>query len=628
MAPPAPIAEELAKKQRDISVAEFFERNKHILGFDSSTRSLITAVKEAVDNALDACEEADIAPRIHVEIERSEENDDEVILTVEDNGPGVVKRQIPNIFGRLLYGSRFHAIRQSRGQQGIGISAVVMYGQLTTGHPAIIESKIGENHPVTRVHLTIDTRKNRPEVVKTELDSWPDKPHGTRIRIPLEARYIRGDQSVLEYLRETAVVNPHVHLTFRDVYGDDYDFEQATEKLPTKAEEIKPHPEGVELGTLLKMAKHTEARKLTSFLYTEFTRVSSRTAQEILDEAGLDDSIKPQKLDRDQAKALIDAFGKVKIMAPPTDCLSPIGELLIKKGLKKELPGAEFIATSTRPPKVQNGNPFQVEAGIVYGGDLPQEEQVKIMRFANRVPLLYQRGGCVTTHAVEGIDWRRYKLDQRGGSGIPRGPAVLLVHVASTNVPFTSESKDAVADIPVIENEVELALRECARKLRSHLRKQQKLKKMREKEDVIRQVLPVLAEKSAAILGRDTPDVEPVIARIMNNVMFTDEVSFDKAKSTTHVRVGITNYTDAGKTLTVHAAFPAEAEVANATPKPATVEEGHVAWELGRVPSLEKLDLTLELSGLEDGDIEEAELFVEGIEEERLVGAEPWTGGA
>ncbi|HEB37778.1 MAG TPA: DNA topoisomerase VI subunit B, partial [Thermoplasmatales archaeon] len=140
------IAYELAKKQREISVAEFFERNKHILGFGNPTRAIVTAVKEAVDNSLDACEDARIPPDIVVEI-REGEREGECLIAVEDNGPGIVEKHIPPIFGKLLYGSRFHAIRQSRGQQGIGISAVVLYGQLSTGKHAKILSKIGENEP-------------------------------------------------------------------------------------------------------------------------------------------------------------------------------------------------------------------------------------------------------------------------------------------------------------------------------------------------------------------------------------------------------------------------------------------------------------------------------------------------
>ena len=132
-------AEKLADKQHEISVTEFFEKNKQVLGFDSRTKSLLMGVKEAVDNSLDACEESEFLPDIIVKITNTGE--EEYKVSIEDNGPGIVHRAMPNVFGRLLYGSRFHALRQSRGQQGIGISATVMFANISTGRPAHVASK-------------------------------------------------------------------------------------------------------------------------------------------------------------------------------------------------------------------------------------------------------------------------------------------------------------------------------------------------------------------------------------------------------------------------------------------------------------------------------------------------------
>ena len=141
-------AETMAKRQREISVSEFFTKNRHLLGFDSPRKALLTAVKEAVDNSLDACEEARILPDLKVTIERIGDNEKQFRMIVEDNGPGIVKAQVPHVFGRLLYGSKFHRLRQSRGQQGIGISAAGMYGQLTTGQPIKVRSKAGARIPI------------------------------------------------------------------------------------------------------------------------------------------------------------------------------------------------------------------------------------------------------------------------------------------------------------------------------------------------------------------------------------------------------------------------------------------------------------------------------------------------
>jgi DNA topoisomerase-6 subunit B len=622
----APIAEELAKKQKEISVAEFFERNKQILGFDSLTRAMLTSVKEGVDNALDACEEAGILPDIFVSIQKVEKTRDEYTIIIEDNGPGIVKKQIPPIFGKLLYGSRFHAIRQSRGQQGIGISAVVMYAQLTTGRPTRITSKISEDRPAYQADLVIDTKKNKPEILREDTFHW-DKKTGTKTELVIHGRYVREKrQSVFEYLRSTAVVNPHARITLIEPDNTKTVFERVTEKMPKPTVEIKPHPEGTELGTLLKMGRATESYKLLSFLVNEFSRVTTEKAREICVRANVDEDMRPQDINREQANRLLNAFKLVKIMTPPTDCLSPIGETLVKKGLKKEMK-ADFIATSTRPPSVYSGNPFQVEAGIVYGGELPKEQSIQIMRFANRVPLLYQQGGCVITHAIETIDWRRYGLEQRGGTGIPVGPAIISVHVASTRIPFTSESKEAIADIPEIQTEIQLAMRECARKMLSHLRKKQKLAKMKEKEEIIKKVLPLIAEKSANVLRKPVPPIQQVVAKIMNSVIIEDSIKYDEKNKIHKIKIEITNYTPHAKKLLLKAVVPSDAEIQNINPKPESTDHV-ITWGMERIPSTEKRTLEFEIIGLDKDDYDENELYVDGIDPEIVSGAEAWDSEA
>ncbi len=215
--PSISIAEELAKKQREISISEFFERNKQILGYDSATKALLTAVKEGVDNSLDAGADADILPDIFVEVRKIDK--DEFLIVVEDNGPGIVKKEVANVFGRLLYGSRFFSRAQRRGQQGLGISGAVMYGQITTGKPTKIRSKVAEQDVAYEIELILDTKKNRPNVVEEDFVVW-ERAHGTRVEIPLKGRYIAGKQSVPEYLKATAIVNPHARITYQPPEGE------------------------------------------------------------------------------------------------------------------------------------------------------------------------------------------------------------------------------------------------------------------------------------------------------------------------------------------------------------------------------------------------------------------------
>jgi len=638
-------AHDLAKKQKEISVAEFFERNKHILGFGNQTRALVTSIKEGVDNSLDACEEANILPDIYVEIQNDE--DSECRIIIEDNGPGVVKKQIPHIFGRLLYGSRFHAIRQSRGQQGIGISAVVLYGQLTTGKHARIISKIQPDRPAVVNEIAIDTNKNRAEVLNVDTVHW-DKPTGTRIEVSILGDFKRGKRFVYDYLQSTSIVNPHAQIIYKEPDGTEHVFERTSEVLPRKASEIKPHPYGVELGTLIKMAKQTKARQLNSFLKTEFSSMGDRTTNAVIEKAGLEKNLNPKTMTRDQFLALHKAFKKVKIMAPSTDCLSPIGETLIKRSLKHETQeiSPEFIITASRPPSVYSGNPFQVEVGLVYGGKLPKDEPVKILRFANRVPLLYQQGGCVITSAISSIDWRRYGLTQPSGKGVPTGPAILLAHVSSTLIPFTSESKEAIADVPEIENEIKLAFRECARKVQQHIHKKVRRAKTREKFDLITRILPEIAKKSANMLNKPVPLLDPIITKIMDVVWIEDVIEYEKISrplvqatltgetetmekkegTITKSRILVVNYKQTPQKFNLYALIPEEAVVGTVTPKPAKITNNYIKWNLDTIPPASKVDIYFELAGLEKDDFDENELYVENINPAYVIGADKWEG--
>ena len=617
-----PIAEELAKNQKSISVAEFFEKNRQILGFDSAPRSLITTIKEAVDNSLDACEEAEILPDILVQVERSDK--DSLVIIVEDNGPGIVKEQIPKVFAKLLYGSRFHALKQSRGQQGIGISASVLYSQLTSGHPTRIISKIGQGKPAHYYELMINTSTNEPEILKEEVLDW-DRHHGTRIELEMEASYVKGRrQSVTEYLRSTAIVNPHARIKLIEPDKNEILFERATDKIPEAAKEILPHPHGIELGTLMKMLRYTERQKLTPFLRYSFSKIGHLTAEEICKASGLDGEMDPHEINRDQAKKLLEAFGKVKIMAPPTDCLSPIGDNLIYKGLEKEF-NVDYIATTSRTPSVYSGNPFLVEVGMAYGGDLQKEDRVDILRFANRVPLLYQQGGCVTTHAIESIKWKQYGLNQPGG-GLPTGPVAILVHVASTNVPFTSESKDAIADIPEIKAEIELAIKEVGRKLNMYMNRQENLKKRREKEIIITKVLPKMAKKLAETLDRDVPDINPVVARIMGNLLVSRKISRN-ADDSGRVSIMLKNFS--GKTVecTVHEMVPFK--IRETTPEPKVISMGNdfdYVWKISVSTGSSKA-ISYVVDTLSDVEaMKFPEVIVEGLDEELVTGAKAIKG--
>ena len=492
----ADIAQEMASKRREISISEFFAKNRHLLGFDNKRKALLTTVKEAVDNSLDACEESGILPEISVEI--IEISEDHFRIIVEDNGPGIVKKQIPHVFAKLLYGSKFHKLSQSRGQQGIGISAAVMYAQLTTGRPAKITSRIGPKTDAHYYELHIDTQKNEPKILQESVVEWASE-HGVKVELDIEASYQKGDQSVDQYMKETAIVNPHVTLIYTNPKAEQVIFTRVTDALPDKPKEIKPHPYGVELGILMQMLKNTETRTLQAFLTSEFSRVGPNTAKEICQNSSLMPNNKPRDMGREQVEHLINGIKKTKIIAPPTDCISPIGSELLERGLKKEI-NAEFFAAVTRPPSVYRGNPFTVEVGIAYGGAQGADQPANVLRFANRVPLLYEQGACSITKSIMQTMWRSYGLNQSQGA-LPVGPITIAVHIASVWVPFTSESKEAVAHYPEIIKEVKLALQEVGRKLSGYVSKKRRVGDELKKRSYIEKYIPHVAQALKEILA-------------------------------------------------------------------------------------------------------------------------------
>ncbi|HEV3006891.1 MAG TPA: DNA topoisomerase VI subunit B [Pirellulales bacterium] len=593
-------AESMAASQRDISVSEFFAKNRHLLGFDNPRKALLTTIKEAVDNSLDACEEAGILPEVWVHIEATSPNRFKV--GVQDNGPGILKSQIPNIFGKLLYGSKFHRLRMSRGQQGIGISAAGMYGVLTTGKPVKIISKVSPRKPAHYYEIQIDTKKNKPEILNGKGEGieippgeagrkaiekhgieWIELDHGTRVTIELEARYQRGRLSVDEYLEQTAIANPHVTLHYKDPEGNETVYERAAEHLPPEPKEIKPHPYGVELGMLVTMLKDTKAPTLSQFLCTSFSRVSPAVARRLCEAAKLGVRNSPTKIGRHEADSLYQAIQQTKIGSPATDCLSPIGEELLLKGLHKVVPG-EFYVASTRPPAVYRGNPFVIEAALAYGGasnaqkvslealtelltesdartlrqflintfngvgaeaaekilkeadlgmratpgklktadidklhtamrsvSLDEGQTMNVLRYANRVPLQFQPGACAITQTITSTNWKSYGLSQSRGA-LPSGPVTVMVHMASVWVPFSSESKEAVASYPEIQKELRLALQAVGRKLNMYLRRRLKVKQEGERRS---KFLRYLGEVATAVSEINQADRQALYDRLL-----------------------------------------------------------------------------------------------------------------
>lgn len=742
-----PIAEELASQQQEISVAAFFEQNRQMLGFGSKSRALVTTVKEGVDNAIDAAEEASILPSVDVIIQKTENSN--LKVTIRDNGPGIKRSQIPKVFGKLLYGSRFSKRVQRRGQQGIGISAAVLYGQQSTGKHAEVKSKVACEESPKYFEVKIDTEENEPVINEScDADEF-EYDHGTEISIYIDATF-RSRSALHKYIKRTAIVNPHVSIRLSEPEAE-IDISRSVDELPEQPVEIRPHPHGIDIGTLQSMLEEMDSHSISGFLQSEFSKVGSTTAEKIINEfldreygrhlrydvpapdadvdpsttavqttlesapvegdttlveqieahvnrksseataafanrvaESLSDSSPVSKIevsnlveggaedvgdefdetfgdtvtekatdgawtfirnakqaevvfqhvteatserkseeaiqsfstslvnqlaagderdtltkneleslvstaakrasgngytfgetaqenittrfwgtmarsrkepplirevegDRELTKVLESAMKAVSVMAPSSKCLSPITEEHLSAGLEDMYDGAEFYTTSTRDAGAHSGEPYLVEAGIAYGGDLDPDGEIELLRFANRVPLVYKQGGCAITTTVSDIRWNNYKLSDKG-NGLPQGPVALVVHIASTNVPFTSESKDAVANVEEIKEETERAVRDVARGLKKYIKKQKSARERQRKQEQIFDILPEFSQKLSSIIDKPAPDTSESIAKIMNGVHVTvKESSGDES-----VTVRADNYTNNGRAVTLH----------------------------------------------------------------------------
>ena len=528
------------------------------------------------------------------------------VTLVASGDPFVYDLSVPGC-ENFVAGDGAIACHNSRGQQGIGISAAAMYGQLTTGKPIRVTSRVGKRKAAHVFDIQLDTRKNEPVVTHDEtMEEWHQE-HGTRVELEIVANWQQGQRFVNRYVEHTALANPHATIHYTRPVGtaqrtnadrpgnETLTFPRATNELPKEAIEIKPHPHGVELGALMLMARESKSHDVRGFLQTSFSRVSAQTAGEIL--AKVPWGKKPARprvlgANRAMAEELHKAIAETRLMNPPTNCLSPIGDELMRKGLvsflnviesegesgdentqldldsagmkpvkkagksaaaRKPPKGAEpptaqpsipdaspeegvekikghnyFIATVTRSPKVYRGNPFQVEVGLAYGGSWPPDKTIELFRFANRVPLLFQRGACGITEGIVRTDWRNYLLSQPKGS-LPVGPMALLVHIASVWVPFTSESKEAVAHYPDIMKEIQLAAQECGRKLAAFIRKGKAADYQAERRSIFERYIAEVAIAIGKITGRKPGPIKREFLQVAHKVTAAEMKEEEKA---------------------------------------------------------------------------------------------------
>lgn len=552
-------ANKLFKEFKIQSVSEFFRRNAAMLGYTGKLRSFTTLIHEAVTNSLDACEEAGILPYVRVEIE--ELGTEHYKIIVEDNGPGIPEKFIAHVFGKMLAGTKAHRNIQSRGQQGIGISGAVMFAQITSGKATRVITSTGGDE-IIEAWVGIDVEKNEGKIFKKIKHPNPTGWRGTRIEMEVkEVRYIRSKQGPYWYLKLTAIANPHAHIELIEPDGKLIVFPRSSEEVPESPEEMKPHPKGVMTDDVYRMARRTTRTTVRTFLIGEFSRISDKKIDELvkyiaalrlikeeeeqnvreqllkrLAEGEVDRIIasfgrkgkkvlgevrkimekSPDKLTWHEAEEIVEAFKYMTFLAPPTHGLRPIGEENIEKGLLGILK-PEFVTAVTRPPKVYRGGvPFQVEVGLAFGGEL--SSGFDLLRYANRVPLLFDAGSCVITSAARNIDWKRYKVDD-----LERIPLVLLINVVSVHVPYTSTGKQSVASEGEIYEEIRLAVMEVARRLAKYLGgKHRKLYQVKRRK-TFEKYVPEISRALSILTGEPETTIKSLLIKIIEKKFETIE---------------------------------------------------------------------------------------------------------
>lgn len=493
----------------EISASDFFYRNRDIAGFTNPSRAIFAAIRELVENSLDAAESQKIPPEIYVRLsfEGEATKDTQIYkLRVEDNGSGIQPRFIPSAFGQVLYGSKYK-LKQMRGTFGLGGKMAVLYGQITTHQAAYVASSTGQAK-VYSFKLMIDIQRNRPIILDRKVLINKDQWRGTIVEFTLEGDYLRAMPKILEYFKQTAMVNPYANLTFVDPKGRLYKFVRGTKDMPEPPKETLPHPYGVDVELLQRLIQITPYKTMAEFLKHHFHRVGDITAQKFLEFSGLSPSKNPKRLAHEEIVRLMQNLKKFKEFLPPdASCLSPLGEDLLRAGITKELK-PEYLVVHQRKPSTYAGHPFIIEVGIGYGGEIPRRGSFVIYRFANRIPLLYDEASDVSFRVINAMNWRRYKVS-------PDMPIAIVVHICSTKVPYKTVGKEFIADRSEVRREIANELREVARQLQHFLSKREHVDKERKRLSIFAKYLPKIAQFSTMLAGKERlPDVDKLIKSV------------------------------------------------------------------------------------------------------------------
>ena len=510
---------------RSMTPSQFFYEYREVAGFGSPSRALYQTVRELVENALDATDVHGILPDIYIAIEREPENPNYYRVTVEDNGIGIQPQHVPYAFGQVLYSSKYR-LRQARGRFGLGAKMAILYGQIRTGKPVEVYTSPQGSNKIYFFRIKIDIQRNRPIVLTRAEFPNPGRWHGTRVSVVVEGDWPRARSRIHTYIQRTAIAAPYANIVFRDPDNRIVIYKRGIAKLPPIPREVKPHPHGVDIELLKQLIAKTNAKTLLEFMVEAFQGVGKKTAEAFLEYAGLDKNLDPRTLGDKKLEYLARKLREYpKFRAPSADALSPFGPEIIEAGLRAILE-PEFVTAVTRRPKAYEGHPFIVEVGIAYGGKIPPMNEPMLLRYANKIPLLYDEKADVAWKVVDprNFDWKAYLVN------FP-APVAVLTHIASTKVPYKGVGKESVADVPEIENELRNALREAARRLRDYLLKKKREEEARKRIITFMKYTPEVASSLATILknmGVREEDIRKMLLNIMKKRLGIDDDKFHK----------------------------------------------------------------------------------------------------
>ncbi|MBN2230644.1 MAG: DNA topoisomerase VI subunit B [Candidatus Thorarchaeota archaeon] len=464
----------------ELSVSAWFYRNRAIAGFDNPARSLYVAVREIVENSLDACEDARVLPEITALLRREE--DSSVIdligqgpeifeLIVKDNGTGMKREAIPRLLGKMLTGTKFMH-RQSRGTFGLGGSLALLYGQVTTQRPIEIVTGQKGSEFGYRLEMQLDIEKNQPIIIEEEKVLKARDESGTMVSFWLQGDWLRSKRRIIDYFTQTAIIVPYASILFETPDGELLKFKRVIEKIPRPPAKTKPHPRGIDVEMLKRMIAVTKKKTLKTFLMSSFQRVGEMKANEFLEYAQLDQDINPRTLTQEELVRMMNCMESFDRFLPPSSkSLSPVGTDVLMAGIERLAP--EFVVFRQRQANVYEGHPFIIETGVAYGGQL--SPGMNIIRFANRIPLLYDERSDVAYRVVRDLNLKNYGLRLED-------PLTFTIHICSTKIPYKTIGKEYIADVDVVRREIDLGFKDCLRELNDKLRKRNRVQREHRRE--------------------------------------------------------------------------------------------------------------------------------------------------